>query len=104
MPRTTEHSITMRDLRTLMTGEGGVDLERIAGQSAMRIVGVKPGTTAHRLGAQNGDTIESINDMPLVSVAAAYQAADVAAKADRIVIKGKRGDEPYVTILTMTTN
>ena len=42
--------------------------------------------------------------MPLVSVAAAYQAADVAAKADRIVIKGKRGEEPYVTVLMMTTN
>ncbi len=85
-----------------MTGEGGVDLERIVGQSAMRIVGVKPGTTAARLGAQNGDTIESINDMPLVSVAAAYQAADAAATKDRIVIKGKRGEEPYVTVLQMT--
>jgi S1-C subfamily serine protease len=102
MPRTTEHAITMSDLRNLMTGEGGVDLERIAGQSAMRIVGVKPGTTAARLGAENGDTIESINDMPLVSVAAAYQAADVAANQERIVIKGKRGAEPYVTVLQMT--
>ena len=68
----------------------------------MRIVGVKPGTTAQRLGAENGDTIEWINDMPLSSVAAAYQAADVAAKQDRNVIEGKRGEEPYVTILQMS--
>jgi hypothetical protein len=100
-----EHSITTADLRTLLTSEGGVDLERIveAGtQVAMRIVGVVPGTTAARLGARNGDTIESINEMPLVSIAAAYQAGDAAAKQDRIVIKGKRGGEPYITILTMT--
>lgn len=102
MLRTTEHVITATDLRNLMSGEGGVDLERIVGLPAMKIVGVKPGTTAARLGAQNGDTIESINDMPLVSVAAAYQAADVAAKQSQIVIKGKRGDEPYVTVLKMS--
>ncbi|MDB4960132.1 MAG: hypothetical protein JWP01_131 [Myxococcales bacterium] len=104
MPRTTEHSITATDLRNLLSGEGGVDLERIVEggtQVAMRIVGVSPGTTAARLGAQNGDTIESINDMPLLSIAAAYQAGDAAAKQDRIVIKGKRDGEPYVTILTM---
>jgi hypothetical protein len=104
MTRITEHTITMADLRNLMTGEGGVDLERIVEngrQHAMRIVGVTAGTTAARLGAHNGDTIESINDMPLVSVAAAYQAADVAAKQEQIVIKGMRNDEPYVTVLKM---
>lgn len=102
--RTTEHEITPADLQNLLTGEGGVDLERIVEngtQVAMRIVGVKPGTTAARLGAHNGDTIESINDMPLVSIAAAYQAGDAAAKQDRIVIKGKRAGEPYTTILVL---
>ena len=102
--RTAEHEITPTDLRNLLSGEGGVDLERIVEngtQVAMRIVGVKPGTTAARLGAQNGDTIESINDMPLVSIAAAYQAGDAAAKQERIVIKGKRAGEPYTTVLTM---
>lgn len=102
MLRTTEHTIIATDLRNLMSGEGGVDLERIAGQSAMKIVGVMPETTAARLGAQDGDTIESINEMPLGSVAAAYQAADLAAKQNQIVIKGKRGDEPYVTVLRMS--
>ena len=100
--RTTEHAITPKDLRNLMSGEGGVDLERIVEngkQVAMRVVGVSPGTTADRLGAKNGDTIETINDMPLSSVAEAYRIAAQVAKEPRIVIKGKRGDEPYETVL-----
>ncbi|MBA3463282.1 MAG: hypothetical protein H0T46_25225 [Deltaproteobacteria bacterium] len=97
-----EYPITPTDLRNLMSGEGGVDLERIVEngkQVAMRVVGVSPGTTAARLGARNGDTIETINDMPLSSVAEAYRIAAAVAKEPRIVIKGKRGDEPYETVL-----
>lgn len=104
MTRTSEFTITPSDLQNLLRGEGGVDLERVTEPGAppsMRVVGVKPGTTAARLGAENGDTIESINDRPLVSVAAAYQAADLAVKEARIVIKGRRGGEPYVTTLTL---
>ena len=105
MTRTSEHSITAADLQKLMAGEGGVDLERIVEggkQVAMRIVGVRPGTTAARLGAENGDTIETINDMPLSSVSEAYRIAAVVAKEPQIVLKGKRGDEPYVTVLKMS--
>jgi S1-C subfamily serine protease len=104
MTARTEHPVTAADLRNLMAGEGGVDLEPIiedGKQVAMRIVGVQPGTTAARLGAQNGDTIESINDTPLTSVAAAYRAADVAIRQSQIVIKGARAGQPYVTVLAM---
>lgn len=105
MVRTAEFTITSTDLQNLLRGEGGVDLERIAvppgAAPAMKIVGVKPGTTAARLGAENGDTIESINGMPLSSVAAAYEAADIAVKQSEIVIKGARRGEPYVTVLKL---
>ncbi len=103
-PRTTEYRVTPADIRNLLTGEGGVDLRAIledGKQVAMRIVGVKPGTTAARLGAQNDDTIESINDMPLVSIPAAYQAGDAAAREKRIVIRGTRAGVPYVTVLVL---
>ncbi|MEO8701356.1 MAG: hypothetical protein ABI867_15010 [Kofleriaceae bacterium] len=69
--RTSEFTITSRDLSS---GKGGVDLEPIlegGTQVAMRIVGVREGTTAARLGARNGDTIVSLNDLPLSSVAEA---------------------------------
>ncbi len=102
--RSTEHRITPSDLQKILAGEGGVDLTPImkdGKQVAMRVVGVQPGTTAARLGAANGDTIESINDVPLVSVAGAYQAADQAIRTGRIVIRGTRAGEPYVTILVL---
>jgi S1-C subfamily serine protease len=102
MTRSTQHEITPIDLRNIMSGEGGVDLERIVEngkQVAMRVVGVSPGTTAARIGAQNGDTIETINDMPLSSVAEAYRIAAAVAKEPEIVIKGSRAGEPYVTTL-----
>lgn len=106
MPRTTQYAITHRDLNNLLAGEGGVDLQPITEngrrQPAMRIVGVTPGTTAARLGAENGDTIESINEMPLVSVDAAYKAAEIATRHAKIVVRGKRNGEPYETTLTMT--
>ncbi len=70
-------------------------------QTAMRIVGVQPGTTAARVGAQNDDTITSINDMPLTSIVVAYQAGDVASKQGRIVIRGERAGVPYVTVLVV---
>ena len=107
MSSVVEHRITQADLRNLLRGEGGVDLERVveAGeQVAMRIVGVQPGTVAARLGAHNGDTIESINDLRLTTVAAAYKAADLAVQQAKIVIKGARDGEPYTTVLVLETN
>ncbi len=101
-PHTTEYRVTAADIRNLLTGEGGVDLRPImkdGKQVAMRVVGVKPGTTAARLGAHNDDTIESINDMPLDNIAAAYRAGDAAARESRIVIRGTREGRPYVTTL-----
>jgi hypothetical protein len=102
--RRTEYEITQADLRNLLRGEGGVDLERILEddkQVAMRIVGVRPGTIAARLGAQDGDTIESINDLRILTVAAAYRAADLAVKHGRIEIRGSRSGDPYITVLTL---
>jgi len=102
--RTTEYRVTPSDLQNLLAGEGGVDLTPIlkdGKQVAMRVIGVKPGTTAARLGAANDDTIESINDVPLVSIPGAYKAADLAMQQNRIVIRGTRGGEPYVTILVL---
>jgi hypothetical protein len=97
--RTSDLEITTVDLANLMRGEGGSDLERIivdGKQVAMRIVGVQPASTAARLGARNGDTIESINEIALVSVSEAYRAAAVAAAQSAIVIRGTRDGEPYV--------
>src|ERR1700712_1795222 len=105
MTRTIEHAVTSEDLQHLMQGEGGVDLERVVEhgrQVAMRVVGVQAGTTAARLGAQNGDTIETINGPRLDSIAAAYRAAEVAMRQAQIVIEGRRDGEPYVTVLTMS--
>ncbi len=104
MSDTTEYEVTPADIRNLLAGEGGVDLRsvvEIGVQIGMRLVGVSPGTTAARLGAQNDDLIESINDMPLTSVTAAYRAGDVAAKTSRITIRGKRAGKPYVTVLVL---
>lgn len=104
--RETEQRITMNDVANLLAGEGGVDLVPImAGgqQVAMRIVGVKPGTTAARLGAENNDTIESINDLPLTSIAEAYRVGDVVSRQQRIVIRGQRAGAPYATVLVIAT-
>lgn len=100
--RETNHEVTLTDIGHLLAGEGGADLVPIlenGKQVAMRIVGVTPGTTAARLGAQNGDTIESINDIPLVSISEAYRAGDVASRQQKIVIRGTRDGEPYATVL-----
>jgi hypothetical protein len=105
MTPTTEHQVTIGDLRNLMTGEGGVDLERViedGQQVAMRVVGVRPGTTAERLGAHNGDTIETINDAKPDSVSAAYKIAEAAMQQAKIVIKGRRAGAAYVTVLCLT--
>ncbi|MDQ3334683.1 MAG: PDZ domain-containing protein [Myxococcota bacterium] len=105
--RRTEYEVTHDDLRSIMSGEGGNDLEPIVEdgkQVAMRIVGVSPGSTAARLGAQNGDTITAINGVPLTSVPAAYRAADLAIRQAEIVIEGARDGEPYVTVLAMKQN
>jgi hypothetical protein len=103
-PGTTEHHVSPADIRNLLAGEGGVDLRPIikhGKQVAMRVVGVTPGTTAARLGAQNDDSIESINEMPMTSVTAAYKAGDVAVRERRIVIRGERAGEAYVTVLVL---
>lgn len=97
--RSETYEITDADLRNLLSGEGGVDLETVS-PGVMRIVGVQPETTAARLGARNGDTLESINDIALVSVPEAYRAAAAASKQPQIVLKGTRDGEPYVTTLT----
>lgn len=102
--RTTEHRITQADVARLMSGEGGVDLRIISEggkQVAMRVVGVSPGTTAARIGAQNDDTIESINEQPLTSITGAYAAGDAAVRSGRITIRGKRAGVPYVTVLVL---
>jgi S1-C subfamily serine protease len=104
---TTEHRVTPSDLQKLLAGEGGVDLTPImkdGKQVAMKVIGVQPGTTAARLGAHNGDTIESINDVPLDSVAAAYRAGDLAIQQSRIIIRGTRDGTPYVTVLVVERN
>ena len=67
----------------------------------MRIIGMSPGSTAARLGAQNGDNIESINGIALTSIAEAYRAGDVALQTNQIVIRGKRGEQPYVITLNV---
>ncbi len=100
----TEYTITPGDLAKLLGGEGGVDLRSTTsagGQSVMTIVGVRPGTTAARLGARNGDTVESLNGIPLTGVAAAYEAADVVTKQNRIVVRGSRDGTPYETVLVV---
>ncbi len=109
--RTSEYDITPTDLANLLRGEGGVDLEPIIEQGkqvAMRIVGVRPGTTAAKLGARDGDTIETLNDHPLTSVSEAYRVAAVIAKEEQIVVAGARDGERYVTVLKLgsgpTTN
>lgn len=94
----------MTDIQNLLAGEGGVDLAPIFSggkQVAMRVVGVSPGTTAARLGAHNGDTIESINGIALTSIAEAYRAGDIASQKSQIVIRGKRGEQSYVTTLNV---
>ncbi len=99
-----EHRITMNDVQNLLAGEAGLDLAPViegGRQTCMRIGGVREGTTASRLGAQNGDTIETINDMPLLSIPDAYRVGEAVRGQQRIVIKGKRAGTPYVTTLTV---
>ncbi|HEY5938352.1 MAG TPA: hypothetical protein VIU61_27055 [Kofleriaceae bacterium] len=103
MGSNTEHHVSLRDLRNLLAGEGGVDLVPVSDgeHTVMRIVGVRPGTTAARLGAQDDDTIETINDLPLDNVGAAYRAGDAAIEKPRIVIRGKRAGTTYETTLVV---
>lgn len=104
MPETTVHRVTRADIRRLLAGEGGVDLARVVEngtQVGMRIFGVSSGSTAERLSARNDDVIESINDLPLSSIAAAYEAGARASASKRIVIRGTRAGVPYVTELLL---
>jgi C-terminal processing protease CtpA/Prc len=97
-----EFAVTVRDLQKMLGGEGGLDLERVVEngkQIAMRVIGLRPDTTAARLGARNGDTIETVNGLPMTSIALAYQAGDEALKDKTITIRGKRNGAPYETIL-----
>lgn len=101
----TEHHVTMDDIARIMSGEGGMDMVSVVENGktvAMRIVGLTAGTTAERLGARNGDTVESLNDVPLSGVAAAYAAAERAIASQRIVVRGKRSDgSPYEMVLVL---
>ena len=102
--RQTEIRITAEDIANLVAGEGGVDLEPVmegGRQVAMRIVGVREGTTAARLGAKNGDLVESFNGIPLVSISEAYRAGGIASRSQRIVVRGTRDGEPYETVLVL---
>lgn len=106
MATVAEYAITQADLRNLLGGEGGVDLERViehGQQVAMRIVGIQPGTTADRLGARNGDTIVAINAIPLRSIAEAYRAADLGVARGELTITGTRDGAPYVTVLKLVS-
>jgi hypothetical protein len=105
-PETTEHRVTMRDIQNLLAGEGGVDMRQVIEDGVpvgMRLVGVRPGTTAARLGGENDDLVESINDIPLDGVAAAYRAADAAIATGRVVLRGRRRGVPFVTVLVIET-
>ena len=107
MTRTATYHVTPQDIAKILSGADGVDLHRIiegGAQVAMKVVDVTPGSIAARLGAVNGDTVETINDQPLTSIAGAYQAGDAAVKTRRIVLRGKRGSEPYETTLIIDAN
>jgi S1-C subfamily serine protease len=100
----TQYTVASTDVAKLAAGEWGVDLEPVlqdGRQRAVKIIGVRPGSTAARVGAQDGDIIESINGIALRSLAAAYQAGDRARKAGRIVIRGEREGQRYETVLVV---
>ena len=103
-PNTTEHHVTVADIQKLLSGEGGVDLstERKDGKPfAMRVFGVSPGSTAARLGAQNGDLLESVNDIPADAPDAMNQWIQAASSQKRLTVKGQRAGQPFTTVLIL---
>lgn len=97
--RSLAFDVSHDELRRLMSGSDGTDLRLVPGSTAMRIVGVTPSSLAASWGAENDDTIETINDEPLSSVSVAYEIAAKALRAQQIVIKGRHRDQPYTTVL-----
>lgn len=96
-----EYRVTPADIQNLLMGEGGVDLRTVnqGGKTSMRIIGVKPGTTAARLGAQNDDTIDAINDVPAGGSNAMSAWTQMAMTEKRLVLHGTRGGQPRTTVL-----
>ncbi|HEY4060108.1 MAG TPA: PDZ domain-containing protein [Kofleriaceae bacterium] len=101
MSRAEDHVISVGDIQSIMTGRDGSDLVADLGRTGMRLVDVTPGSIAERLGGKNGDIIESINGVPLATVAKGYEAAYAAIKARRIVLAGHRDKEPFTITLTI---
>lgn len=97
-----EYKVTPADIQNLLAGEGGVDLRTVTQDgkpTAMRVVGVQPGTTAARLGAQNDDTIESINDVSVSSPGAMNAWTQMALRDKRLVLRGTRAGQPRTSVL-----
>ncbi|CAN5916527.1 hypothetical protein BH11MYX2_BH11MYX2_00870 [soil metagenome] len=101
MPRSEEHVVTIAEIQALMTGSDGADLVADLGSVGMRLIDVTPGSIADRLGGKNGDILESINGVPLSTVAKGYEAAYAAIKARRIVVVGHREKEPFTLTITI---
>ena len=99
MPRTEEHTLTTADLQSLMSGRDRADL--VVVQGGMRLVDVRTGSIAERLGGQNGDLVESINGVPLSSVAKGYEAAYAAIKTRKIVLAGARDGDPFTITVSL---
>jgi S1-C subfamily serine protease len=100
----TEHHATPEDIGKLLGGEGGVDLAAVTKDgkpSGMRVFGVRAGSTAARLGAQNGDILESVNDVSAASPGSMSQWSQLATRDRRLVIKGTRAGQPFTTVLVI---
>ena len=57
----------------------------------LEIRGIKPNTLLNKLGIQNNDILESINDKPLVGTDAALEAYTLLRTADKFTLAVKRG-------------
>ena len=99
---TNEYTVTPADMQALLSGQDGADLETVSREgkpAAMRVFGVRPGSVAARLGAQNGDQIESVNDVPVGAAGAMSQWTQSASREGRLTIKGVRAGQPFTTVL-----
>jgi general secretion pathway protein C len=64
-----------------------------------KVYGIRPGSLYGAIGLKNGDLVQEIAGKPLTSADAALEAYAAAKKAERMVIKGSRKDEPFEIVL-----
>ena len=97
-------SISASDVHAVMVGgrsPGFAPEVREGKLVGIRLSRVQPNSAAERLGAQNGDVIQTVNGVELTSYAAVAETEASTQEARRFVVHLTRGGKPMTLILEL---